>query len=212
MDTPDLQARISGGRSAFLFAALAAVVTGLLLWFATENRERIELNQQAWLAERMGLLLAGTGFDNEPLADMVEVTAPDRLGSDDPVPVYRARRGGAVIAVVVLSVAPDGYGGALRLMVAIDNQGRLLGVTVLEHHETPGLGDAFAAPGSRWLDAFRGRTLAETPGPRWTLRSEGGDFDAFTGASITPRAIVKAVYRTLEYYAANRERLHASQE
>lgn len=212
MDTRDSGRKTSKVGSALAFAALAALLTGLLLWFAAENRERIELNRQAWLGERMNLLLAGIGFDNEPLADALAVIAPDRLGSQDPVPVYRARRNGSIVAVVILSTAPDGYGGAIRLMVAIDADGRLLGVAVLEHHETPGLGDAFAATGSRWLDAFRGRTLDDTPGPRWTLRQEGGDFDAFTGASITPRAIVKAVHRTLEYYAANRERLHADQE
>lgn len=198
-------------RSALLFAAIAAALAAFLVGFAAANRVRIELNEQAWLAERLRTVLNGIAFDNEPLTDAVFVTSPDRLGSAARVPVYRARRNGQVVAVVFASEAPEGYGGSIRLLVAISSAGAVLGVSVLDHRETPGLGDAFALAGSSWLDAFKGRAVDDPPVGRWNLRAEGGEFDAFTGASITPRAIVKAVYRTLEYYSVNRERLHADQ-
>jgi Na+-translocating ferredoxin:NAD+ oxidoreductase subunit G len=194
-------------KPALTLAVLAAVLTALLALIASVTRERIVANEQAWIKQRLDALVAPDSHDNDLLADSIAVTAPDLLGSAQPVRIYRARRGGAPVAAVIRPIAPDGYRGPIELLVAIGQDGRLIGVQVIRHEETPGLGDAFESRDVHWLDRFRGRSLVDPPTQRWTVRRDGGDFDAFTGATITPRAIVKAVRNALEYYQRNSQRI-----
>jgi H+/Na+-translocating ferredoxin:NAD+ oxidoreductase subunit G len=188
-------------------AVIAAVLTALVALVASFTRERIASNEQAWIRQRLDALVPPATHDNDLLADSISVTAPDLLGSAQPVKIYRARRAGAPVAAVLRPLAPDGYRGPIELLVAIGQDGRLIGVQVIRHQETPGLGDAFESRDVHWLDRFRGRSLTDPPPPRWTVRRDGGDFDAFTGATITPRAIVKAVRNALEYYQRNSQRI-----
>ena len=111
------------------------------------------------------------------------------------------------MAALINAIAPDGYRGPFELLIAINRDGSLYGVQVLDHDETPGLGDAFENREADWLTDFQGRSLENPPQARWTVRKDGGDFDAFTGATITPRAIVKAVRRSLEFYRTRRDQL-----
>jgi Na+-translocating ferredoxin:NAD+ oxidoreductase subunit G len=194
-------------KPALTLAVLAAVLTALLALVAGLTRERIADNEQAWIKQRLDALVAPDSHDNDLLADSIAVAAPDLLGSAQPVRIYRARRGGAPVAAVIRPMAPDGYRGPIELLVAIGRDGRLIGVQVIRHEETPGLGDAFESRDVHWLDRFRGRSLNDPPTQRWTVRRDGGDFDAFTGATITPRAIVKAVRNALEYYQRNSQRI-----
>ncbi len=193
-----------------MFAGVVAAVVAVLGTLAGLNRDRIKRNEQAWLGDRLTMVLPHGTFDNDPLVDRIFVTAPDRLGTSQPVPVYRARLQGRPTAAVILSVAPDGYRGPLQLLVSISYAGTVLGVQVIAHSETHGLGDQYTATDSTWLSAFTGRSLpaGESFAP-WSVRKDGGDFDQYTGATVTPRAIVKAVQRTLEYYDANRNALYA---
>jgi electron transport complex protein RnfG len=184
-------------------ALLAAVLTAAIVLVANFTRERIVRNEQAWITQRLDALVPPATHDNDLLADSIAVTAPDLLGTAQPVRIYRARRAGAPVAAVIRAIAPDGYRGPIELLVAIGPEGRLIGVQVIRHNETPGLGDAFESRDVHWLDRFRGRSLTDPPPPRWTVRRDGGDFDAFTGATITPRAIIKAVRNALEYYRRN---------
>jgi len=192
-------------------AVVGALATVLLAVLANFTRARIARNEQAWIQEHLDALVPPTSHDNDLLGDAVSVVSPELLGTDQPVMIYRARNHGAPVAAVVRSVAPDGYRGPIELLVAISYDGTLLGVRVLRHHETPGLGDAFEKREPHWLDRFRGRSLSDPPQQRWTVRKDGGDFDAFTGATITPRSIVKEIRRTLEYYQANREQIFRMQ-
>jgi Na+-translocating ferredoxin:NAD+ oxidoreductase subunit G len=194
-------------KPALTLAVFAAVLTALLALVASLTHERIAANEQAWIKQRLDALVAPDSHDNDLLADSIAVTAPDLLGSAQPVRIYRARRGGAPVAAVIRPIAPDGYRGPIELLVAIGRDGRLIGVQVIRHEETPGLGDAFESRDVHWLDRFRGRSLIDPPTQRWTVRRDGGDFDAFTGATITPRAIVKAVRNALEYYERNAQRI-----
>jgi electron transport complex protein RnfG len=114
------------------------------------------------------------------------------------------------VAVLLNAVARDGYAGPIRLLVAVDPAGRLLGVRVLEHRETPGLGDLVDARHSDWIRGFDGRALGDPPPARWTVRKDGGDFDQFTGATVTPRAVVRGVRRVLEYIELHRQELFAA--
>lgn len=188
------------GAIAIVLLAIAAAIGLSLLDRLTEGR--IERNAQAWIRERLETLVPHTLHDNDLLSDTIVARSPDLLGTARPVTIYRARKGGQPVAVVLHTVAPDGYRGPIELLVAIATDGRLIGVQVVRHDETPGLGDAFENRNADWLPKFSGRSLDDPPQQRWAVRADGGEFDAFTGATITPRAIVKAVRRSLEFYRA----------
>jgi len=127
---------------------------------------------------------------NQPDRDTRRVT-PD---GGSPVTLYLARQGEDWVGTALKVTAPDGYAGAIDLMVGVDRRGVLTGVAVLAHAETPGLGDRITSDPD-WLPAFRGRSLTNT---RWAVKKDGGDIDQFTGATITPRAVTDAVRRALE--------------
>ena len=188
-------------------AIVAAVMAAALSLVDRVTQARITRNEQATVVARLDALVPPRDHDNDLFADRIDVLAPELLGTTRPVAVYRARQKGQPVAAIVRSVAPDGYRGPIELLVAIRRDGTLIGVEVLAHHETPGLGDAFETRQTGWLDAFRGRSLGNPQQQRWTVRKDGGDFDAFTGATITPRAIVRSVRRTLEFYALNEDRI-----
>ena len=199
--------RAETAKPVVVLVLLAAGLTAVIAVVAGITRERIVHNEQAWITQRLDALVPPAMHDNDLLADSIAVTSPDLLGSAQPVRIYRARRGGAPVAALIRAIAPDGYRGPIELLVAIDHDGRLIGVQVIRHNETPGLGDAFESRDVHWLDRFRGRSLTDPPTQRWTVRRDGGDFDAFTGATITPRAIIKAVRNALDYYQRNSQRI-----
>jgi electron transport complex protein RnfG len=119
------------------------------------------------------------------------------------------RLGGRTLAVLLGAVAPDGYSGAIRLLVAVGTDGRVIGVRVLEHRETPGLGDFIETRRSDWIHGFAGRSLGDPPPAGWQVRKDGGEFDQFTGATVTPRAVVRAVRNALTYFDRHRTELLA---
>jgi electron transport complex protein RnfG len=209
-DAPAPASSPTARRTIMRVLALAGIAIAIALVLATVNsltHDRIRHNQHAWLLQRLDALVPPAMHDNDLLDDAVRVTAPDLLGTGEEVSVYRARRAGQPVAVIVQTVAPNGYRGPIDLLVAIAADGSLLGVQVIQHHETPGLGDAFEHDRGAWLNKFRGKSLEHPPQQRWTVRKDGGEFDAFTGATITPRAIVRSVRYALEYYRANRRQL-----
>jgi electron transport complex protein RnfG len=204
----------SGVRRALQAAAIlgiaAVAAVGLVSVVYDLARPRIEASQRAQQLAQLSAVLGGVRYDNDPLADVTFVRDPEWLGVDEALPVHRARLAGEPAALLVTAVAPDGYAGAIRLLVAIDANGRLLGVRVLSHRETPGLGDAIEERRSRWIRIFDGRSLSDPPAARWQVRKDGGDFDQFTGATVTPRAIVAAVRNVLIYHERHRERLYSA--
>jgi electron transport complex protein RnfG len=201
--------RAETAKPVVVLVLLAAGLTAMIAVVAGITHERIAHNEQAWITQRLDALVPPAMHDNDLLADSIAVTSPDLLGSAQPVRIYRARRGGAPVAAVIRAIAPDGYRGPIELLVAVGQDGRLIGVQVIRHNETPGLGDAFESRDVHWLDRFRGRSLTDPPTQHWTVRRDGGDFDAFTGATITPRAIIKAVRNALDYYQRNSQRIFA---
>lgn len=170
---------------------------------------RIEANQRAVLLRTLKSLLPAADFDNDLPTDAVQVRAAD-LDPAGSVTVYRARKGTQPIAAIFTATAPDGYNGAIRLLVAVRAGGVLAGVRVLAHRETPGLGDPVEVEKSGWILGFGGRSLANPPPQRWKVKRDGGDFDQFTGATVTPRAVVGAVRKTLEYFGRNRDWLFSA--
>jgi electron transport complex protein RnfG len=128
------------------------------------------------------------------------------------VTVYRARLHGEPVALVIAAVAPDGYSGTIRLLVGINVDGSLSGVRVVAHRETPGLGDAIEEERSDWILGFTGKSLQNPPLQKWAVKKDGGAFDQLTGATITPRAVVKAVRQALLYYRDQKDALFAQNE
>lgn len=173
------------------------------------NALRIEHNEHAWLEAQINMLVPAASHDNNLLDDDITINAPEYLGDNNPATVYRARRNGLPVAAVIHCIAPDGYGGPIELLVAVTYDGTILGVHILSHHETPGIGNAFEFPGSHWLDDFRGHSLHNPDTAGWNVRKDGGVFEQFTSATITPRAIIQGVQHTLDFYQHYRDRIFA---
>ncbi len=137
-------------------------------------------------------------YDNDLLKDTV--TLPGKEGE---VLVYRARRQGKVEAVVYRMIG-HGYAGALVCVMGVSHEGKILGVRVIKHAETPGLGDKIDPAKSNWIHSFEGKWLGEPVAEKWAVKKDGGVFDQFAGATITPRGVVKAVKEGLDFFEANR--------
>ena len=170
---------------------------------ATDSGLRAREHARA-MAQLAGVLPAAL-YDNDPVRDRVELQDAAAFGTDAAMPVQRARLRGQPSAVVVEAVAA-GYGGDLRLRIGIAADGRVLGVRVIDHRETRGLGDAFEHDGGQWLRGFSGRSLHAPSADAWRVRRDGGAFDQFSGATQTPRAIVARVHAVLAAYADHGER------
>ena len=190
-----------------MLIVLAAALAATLTFVANATRDRIARNELAWIQQRLDALVPADLHDNDMLADRIQMTAPDLLGIREPVTIYRARRNGKPVAAAIHTFAPDGYRGPIELLIAVRKDGTLIGVQVVRHKETPGLGDAFENRNADWLPKFRGLSLTNPPQQRWTVRKDHGDFDEFTGATITPRAVVGAVQRALQFFSMNRDTL-----
>ena len=189
-------------------AAITAV--GMVALVHDRAEPQIEASRRAQLLAQLTAVLGDVAYDNDPLQDVIQVRDPELLGTDEPLTAHRVRRGGQPVAALLNAVAPDGYAGAIHLLIAIDAQGRLLGVRVLDHQETPGLGDFIEERRSDWIHGFDGRSLGQPPLGRWQVRKDGGDFDQFTGATVTPRAVVRAVRNALTWFARHRDELFAA--
>lgn len=189
-----------------MLGLFALIALGLVVTLHEWTREGIAANEQAELFSQMAALLPADSFDNALLTDVTAVVDA-RLGTKQPVPVYRLRKAGQPVAVVISPTATDGYNGSISLLVAIKADGVLAGVRVIRHRETPGLGDAIETSKSNWIRQMNGRSLEHPPPARWQVRRDGGDFDQLAGATITSRAVIKSVRQTLEFYRDTSSRL-----
>jgi electron transport complex protein RnfG len=179
---------------------------GLVAFTHLTTRAQIAANERAALQAGLNALVPPDRYDNDLIADAVQMIAPE-LGGDEPVTVYRACKQGQPVALLASVVAPNGYSGPIRLLVGVYADGTLAGVRVLAHHETPGLGDPIEVERSDWILNFTGKSLGQPPPAAWAVKKDGGAFDQFAGATITPRAVVQAVRRFLVYFQQHRERL-----
>ncbi len=190
-------------KSGLTLAAIAAVCTTLVAFTFELTDDRIAANQQAWLEQSLQPALGDVSFDSGITESRLTIPAPNALPGPGEATIYRVYSESEPAAALFVVSARDGYSGAIRLLVGIDANGAVTGVHVLEHRETPGLGDLVETGKSEWSLQFRGRSLGDPVAAGWAIRRDGGEFDQLTGASVTPRAIVKAVRETLEYFAAN---------
>ncbi len=194
-------------RAGALLALFAVVGVGLVAFVHEHTQARIAANERAYLRRELNEILPQSAYDNDLLSDTVSLDDP-ALGPG-PATAYLAWKAGRPAAVVFTVTAPDGYNGAIRMLVGIRYDGTLAGVRVVSHHETPGLGDRIDTRHGDWILGFAGRALGDPPLERWAVRRDGGAFDQFTGATITPRAVVGAVKRALLYFSQHRDALFA---
>jgi electron transport complex protein RnfG len=190
--------------------ALFALVTSLIL--ATTNEltyERIEQSEREAAQRALLEIIPLERHDNDMLMDVQPVPEPywATLGLKKGGNIHIARDQGQPVAAIIPAVTPDGYSGAISMIIGINFNGSIAGVRVVEHRETPGLGDKVDLKKSDWILSFNGKSLVNPQSSGWNVKKEGGDYDQFTGATITPRAVVKQVLKTLQYFEDDRERL-----
>lgn len=200
---------VRNGRDWVTAIVVAFVCIATLLGAWALLRPRIEAVRERAQLAALADVLPPALYDNDPLRDRIEATDP-LLGSVQPMPVLRARLHGKPSALVIEAIAPNGYGGPIRLRIGVRRDGTLIAVRVLDEHETPGLGDRIEIGKSDWITQFNGRSLHDPVAEKWKVRKDGGTFDQFAGATVTPRAVVAAVAKALQYYANNRDRLFVS--
>ena len=210
-NTTDISTFYAVRCGSLVLALFALLTVGLVAstWLITRERiaEQIRLSEQNALFE----VLPAHHFDNNLLDTSVILPEPTLLGAlPEGTRGWVAFKNEAPSAVILPTVAPDGYNGRIQLLVGITDEGVLTGVRVITHKETPGLGDKIETRVSDWINSFNDQSLRSTPESAWAVKKDGGSFDQFTGATITPRAIVSAVYRTLLYFSEYQQQIFAS--
>lgn len=198
-------------RAALLLGGCALVAIGALTLIERLTRAPIADARAAAERAALAVVLPPERYDNDPIADSIRVRAPQWLGRDAPARIWRGRLDGKPRALAMETTAPDGYGGAIELLLGVDASGAVIAARVTRHAETPGLGDPIERERSDWIEGFAGRDLANTSQPRWTVRRDGGDFDQFSGATITPRAVARGLGRTLAFLQRHGDTLWAAE-
>jgi electron transport complex protein RnfG len=193
------------------FALIVALALGLV---NAATRDRITEQQQMAEREALQAVFPELLHDNDLLDNAFSIdpadsvfTGVEKLGLQNTRSAYRGLNDGQVTGVILPLTVPDGYSGAINLLVGISREAQITGVRVVSHRETPGLGDKIDLRISPWILDFDGKSLENPAESRWQVRKDGGDFDQFVGATITPRAVVGGVSRALEFFRDNREAL-----
>ena len=192
--------------------ALFALVTSVILAATNElTFERIEQSEREAAQRALLEIIPLERHDNDMLMDVQPV--PEQywatLGLKKGGNIHIARDQGQPVAAIIPAITPDGYSGAISMIIGINFNGSIAGVRVVEHRETPGLGDKVDLKKSDWILSFNGKSLVNPGADGWTVKKEGGEYDQFTGATITPRAVIKQIFKTLQYFNEDRERMLA---
>lgn len=207
MKTPEI--RRSMLRNSLVLGLFAIVTVGLVAFIQQGTAERIAQAERQARVDALAQILPEGSYDNALLDSQRELR--HALLGPRPVPAWVATREGQPAAVILQATAPDGYSGAIHLLIGIQADGRLTGVRVIGHKETPGLGDKIELAKNAWIRGFDGKSLDEPAESGWAVKKDGGQFDQFAGATITPRAVVKAVHQALRYFDAHRDDLFAQE-
>ncbi|MFT4174708.1 MAG: electron transport complex subunit RsxG [Rhodocyclaceae bacterium] len=202
-------------RTAAVMAAFALAFTALMAGAYLLTRPRIEHSAEQEKLRLIDEVLPRSAYDNALLDDVLVLAATPELGLPAGGHVWRARKAGAPVALVLEAATPEGYSGRIGLVVAVLADGSVGGVRVTAHRETPGLGDYIDPAKDKnkarpWIGQFAGQSLDRLSLPRWQVRKDGGDFDYMTGATVSARAVTRAVARTVDYARAHRDQLFAA--
>lgn len=200
---PALRQARSSSITLLVFAIFA---TAILAVTYRATHAQIQSSQEAEKLLVLNQVLPAQ-YDNRPVTDVVLLEAQDaaQLGHDGPAKVFIARQQDRVTALAFEAVAPNGYGGKIRLLVGIGTDDKMIGVRVVGHKETPGLGDYIDAAHGPWSQQFAGQSFDKIAD--WTVKKDGGRFDFMAGATISPRAVTAAAGRVFAFYHQHRQRL-----
>lgn len=194
-------------RSAWGLSLFAIITAGLIALTQVGTKERIQDQIKQARSKALLQIVPLGEFDNDLLDTAFWIEAEEQLGLKEAGEAFVALEQGAPKYFILPLVATDGYTGPIRLIMSVDLAGTVIGLRVIEHKETPGLGDKIDIKKSDWIRSFRGRSLENTSESQWAVKKDGGDFDQLTGATITPRAIVNAVYKGLRYFDTHKTAL-----
>jgi len=201
--------------SAVLLSGFGALGTGLVMATFEVTKDKIEASEKANLLKNLHNILPPQSYTNNLLDHKLIVPSDSQLGgksgSKKTVTIYQAWQENTPVAVAFPIVAQNGYSGDIKLLIAIKASGKISGVRVIAHKETPGLGDKIEAAKDDWIFDFNDKSLNDPGSKLWKVKKDGGVFDQFTGATITPRAIVNAVYKALDYFNDNQRKLFLDQ-
>ena len=197
-------------KNSVLLGIFAAVTTAIIAGTYLGSRDMIKANIRA--AEEKALLeiISQDRHDNSMLDDTLPVDDSSLLGLREAKDIYLAKQNGEFVGAIFPATAREGYTGDIDMIVGVNRDGSVAGVRVLQHRETPGLGDAVDRKKSDWVESFVGKSIGNPQSNDWKVKKEGGVFDQFTGATITPRAVIKTVFQTLQYFEQNRDQLIAA--
>ncbi|WP_096084673.1 electron transport complex subunit RsxG [Agaribacterium haliotis] len=200
-------------RNSLILAVFAFVTAGTLAWIHKSTETRIAEQEKRAAEKALLEILSADQFDNDLLATTWTLTHKQQqeLNLHKAEKVHIASKAGRAVALIIPAIAPDGYSGDIKLLVGVKMDGSLSGVRVLAHKETPGLGDKVETKKSDWILKFKNLSLIKPKAELWSVKKDGGYFDQFTGATITPRAVVKQSKAVLEFFAKHKEQILASQ-
>lgn len=194
------------GRSLGLFAIISTAIVAVTFFF---TKDQIVENERLALLKSLHILVTEKQHDNDLYTDVLTLDIKTLNFRNKPVSIYRARLNNAPAAAIFSVTAPDGYNGAINLLIGVNIDDIVTGVRVISHKETPGLGDSIEIEKSNWITNFDGHSLSNPQEKRWRVKKDGGDFDQLTGATITPRAIVKMTKKTLQFFQKNHDIIFA---
>jgi len=200
--------------SAVVLVLFTLVFTGLMAVTYNATQPMIEASAQAEKLKLINDVLPPASYDNDLLADAIDLPPQKALGLDDASKLYRARKNGQPVALVLETAAPDGYSGRIGLVLAVSADGHLSAVRVTGHKETPGLGDYIDPKKDKnkakpWITQFNGQSHELAEDGRWKVTKDGGQFVYHTGATISARAVTNATGRALAWAAERHEKLFA---
>lgn len=198
----------SVSRNSIILGVFAIITTGIVVLTANLTKAKIAEEKENALKRSLFEVMPRELINNDLLASTIDLPASPLLGTKQTNAAYIAKMEQDLSGIILQVVAPEGYGGSINLLVGIANNGEVTGVRVIPpHFETPGLGDAIEIQKSNWITGFNGKSLNNTNEKGWRVKKDGGQFDAFTGATITPRAVVDAVYKSLKYFEQHETQL-----
>jgi len=191
-----------------LVMLIFGLVFALILGVFYEKTNPVILKSEAEAKKRMLLsLIESVEHDNDVEQDFFEIKPNSLLGNKKTSKAYRVKYGDELNAIIIETRAPDGYSGDIFLLVAINKQGEIITTRVIKHQETPGLGDYIDIEKNPWIDIFKEKSLKKPVERLWAVKKDSGDFDYISGATITPRAVIKALKNTLLFFESNKNRL-----
>ena len=196
----------SHAQSAAILGIAVLVALTLLGLVNRVTKEPISIAKQQWMLDNLSAVLPIGPFDQNPVLSFKQQIEPE-LGGAEPVSVYTAYRNQQPVAAVLELIAPNGYSGNIRLLVGMQLNGEIIAVRVIEHKETPGLGDGIDYQKSLWITQFDGQSLSSSIPEDWKINKREGKFDALTGATVTSRAVTQAIYRALQWFESNRNQV-----